>query len=275
MGGVSASGRDPLADGPLQPRVYAISTRTGKLLHRIPGAAAAPRPAVWPQPGRYSIGHTGILPDDAGAPRVSIGRMRPAAALPPRPRSPSRLRRARPPPAARPDVDGCAGSWLRPVPANAAQVRAATLCLINAQRARNGRAPLTENAVLQRAAELHSLDMAKRKFFEHPDPDGVQPDARIVHQGYPPILVGENLAWGELAESTPAKIVSMWMKSPGHRANMLEPGYREIGIGFAFEAPEAQADAAPGGDLHDDLRSRRALRPPDSGGGRAIHCGGA
>ncbi len=142
--------------------------------------------------------------------------------------------------AAKPDVDGCAGSWLRPVPSNEPQVRDATLCLINAQRERNGRVPLTENAMLDRAAVLHSLDMAKRKYFEHADPDGVQPDARIVQQGYPPILVGENLAWGETVKSSPAVIVSMWMKSPGHRANILEPNYREIGIGMAYEAPEAQ-----------------------------------
>jgi uncharacterized protein YkwD len=142
--------------------------------------------------------------------------------------------------APKPDLDGCAGSWLRPVPANEPQVRAATLCLINAQRERNGRVPLSPNAMLDRAAVLHSLDMAKRKYFEHADPDGVQPDARIVHQGYPPILVGENLAWGELAESTPANIVALWMKSPGHRANVLEPDYREIGIGLAFQAPEPQ-----------------------------------
>jgi uncharacterized protein YkwD len=142
--------------------------------------------------------------------------------------------------AARPDVDGCAGSWLRPVPANEAQVRTATLCLVNARRRHNGRMALSENVLLDRAAVLHSLDMAKRKYFEHADPDGVQPDARIVHEGYPPILVGENLAWGELAESTPANIVALWMKSPGHRANVLESGYREIGIGFAFQAPEPQ-----------------------------------
>ena len=139
-----------------------------------------------------------------------------------------------------PDVDGCAGSQLRPSAANDPLVRAATLCLINAQRARQREQPLTENLMLQRAAELHSLDMAKRKYFEHVDPDGVHPDARIVQQGYPPILVGENLAWGETVKSSPAVIVSMWMKSPGHRANILEPGYREIGIGMAFEAPEAQ-----------------------------------
>jgi uncharacterized protein YkwD len=142
--------------------------------------------------------------------------------------------------AAKPDVDGCPGSWLRPVPANAVQVRAATFCLLNAQRAHNGEPPLTQNVLLQNAAELHSLDMGKRKYFEHLDPDGVAPDARIVQAGYPPILVGENLAWGELAQSTPANIVGLWMKSPGHRANILEPRYREIGIGLAFEAPEAQ-----------------------------------
>jgi uncharacterized protein YkwD len=142
--------------------------------------------------------------------------------------------------AAKPDVDGCAGSWLRPTTANGVQVRAATLCLINAQRARHRLAPLTENTMLDRAAELHSVDMAKRDYFEHADPDGVQPDARIVQQGYPPILVGENLAWGETVKSTPATIVSMWMKSPGHRANILESDYREIGIGMAYDAPEAQ-----------------------------------
>ena len=144
--------------------------------------------------------------------------------------------------AAKPDVDGCAGSWLRPTQANVPQVRAATLCLINAQRARHSLPPLSENLLLQRAAELHSLDMAARDFFEHKTPDGVHPDARIVRQGYPPILVGENLAWGETVKSAPAAIVEMWMNSPGHRRNILEPQYREIGIGMAYEAPEAQPE---------------------------------
>jgi uncharacterized protein YkwD len=53
--------------------------------------------------------------------------------------------------------------------------------------------------------------------------------------------VGENLAWAELGKSTPAHIVSLWMKSPGHRDNILESGYREIGIGMAYQAPEPQA----------------------------------
>jgi uncharacterized protein YkwD len=142
--------------------------------------------------------------------------------------------------AAAPDVDGCAGSQLRPSPANGAQVHAATLCLLNAQRARAGASPLTDNAQLQSAAEAQSLDMATRKFFEHRNPDGVQPAARILHAGYPPILVGENLAWGEAWRSTPAEIVKSWMGSPGHRANILQSRYREIGIGLAYAAPQPQ-----------------------------------
>jgi len=147
--------------------------------------------------------------------------------------------------AARPDVDGCAGSQLRPEPANEAQVKAATLCLLNAQRARVGAQPLTQNALLQRAAERHSLDMVKRKFFEHRNPDGVEPAARIVRTGYPPILIGENLAWGEEDESTPAEMVRLWMASPGHRANLLKPNYREIGIGIGYGAPQPQEVPRP------------------------------
>jgi DNA-binding beta-propeller fold protein YncE len=61
MGGVSADGNVLWLSGRYDAEVYAISTRTGKLLHRIPVGAGPHGMAVWPQPGRYSIGHTGIL----------------------------------------------------------------------------------------------------------------------------------------------------------------------------------------------------------------------
>ena len=61
MGGVSASGRVLWLSGRYNAEVYAISTRTGRLLHRIKVGAGPHGMAVWPQPGRYSIGHTGIL----------------------------------------------------------------------------------------------------------------------------------------------------------------------------------------------------------------------
>ena len=61
MGGVSADGRVLWLSGRYDAQVYAISTRTGKLLHRIRVGNGPHGMAVWPQPGRYSIGHTGIL----------------------------------------------------------------------------------------------------------------------------------------------------------------------------------------------------------------------
>ena len=61
MGGLSASGRVLWLSGRFNAEVYAISTRTGRLLHRIPVGSGPHGMCVWPQPGRYSIGHTGIL----------------------------------------------------------------------------------------------------------------------------------------------------------------------------------------------------------------------
>jgi DNA-binding beta-propeller fold protein YncE len=61
MGGLSADGRTLWLSGRYDGAVYAISTRTGHLLHRIPVGAGPHGLCVWPQPGRYSIGHTGIL----------------------------------------------------------------------------------------------------------------------------------------------------------------------------------------------------------------------
>jgi YVTN family beta-propeller protein len=61
MGGVSADGRVLWLTGRYDAELYAISTRTGRLLHRIPVGSGPHGACVWPQPGRYSIGHTGIL----------------------------------------------------------------------------------------------------------------------------------------------------------------------------------------------------------------------
>jgi uncharacterized protein YkwD len=147
--------------------------------------------------------------------------------------------------AAKPDVDGCAGSWLRPTPANEVQVKAATLCLLNAQRARTGAGPLREDARLDLSAKRHSLDMVARKFFEHANPEGVQPAERMIHTGYPPIFVGENLGWGEEQEGTPAEMVRLWMESPGHKKNLLTPNFIDIGIGLAYGAPAPQNAPRP------------------------------
>lgn len=135
-------------------------------------------------------------------------------------------------------VDGCTDAGLRPSEENARRVAAATLCLLNAQRSGRGLPRLRPEGDLARAARRHARDMARRDYFAHASPDGSQPAQRIFAAGYTRrATVGENLAWGEEHQGTPARIVEGWMGSEGHRANILRPEFSEIGIGLAYDAP--------------------------------------
>nr|WP_282693953.1 CAP domain-containing protein [Streptomyces sp. CC208A] len=101
--------------------------------------------------------------------------------------------------------------------------------LVNAERAKAGCGPLTANATLTSAAQGHSDDMAARDFFDHTDPDGDGPGDRITAAGYPWSTYGENIAKGQ---TTPEQVMDAWMNSPGHRANILNCSFKEIGIGI-------------------------------------------
>jgi uncharacterized protein YkwD len=81
--------------------------------------------------------------------------------------------------------------------------------------------------------------MVHHKYFDHGDFAG-----RIHRAGYHGFTLGENIAWGSLRYSTPASIVNLWMHSPGHRANILRPQFRDIGIGIANGAPEGGVGGA-------------------------------
>jgi uncharacterized protein YkwD len=123
--------------------------------------------------------------------------------------------------------------------------KAMTLCLLNYERAQAGLSPLVENRLLDGASERHSADMEARTFFEHVNPDGVDPQTRIASAGYIPPggWTGENIAWGNGALVSPASIMDDWMHSPGHRENILRPAFREVGIGITLgRAPRASAD---------------------------------
>jgi uncharacterized protein YkwD len=119
----------------------------------------------------------------------------------------------------------------------------ATLCTLNAQRERYGLAPLRLNKQLSRAARRHARDMVRRRYFGHDSLGGGSFVDRIRHSGYlngaRSWTVGENLAWGTHRSSAPRAITSMWMNSPGHRANILNASFREVGIGLAIGAPGA------------------------------------
>ena len=116
-------------------------------------------------------------------------------------------------------------------PDNAPAQTARVLELTNAERARAGLAPLTLNTQLTQAAQQYSEVLATDGCFAHtcgPVPDMTQRDAQAGYTGW--TTVGENIAAGY---PTPEAVVNGWMESPGHRANILNPDYRELGIGLA------------------------------------------
>ena len=135
----------------------------------------------------------------------------------------------------------CAGADTVPSAGSVAEVRSATLCLLNAERTQRGRRPLRSNAGLALAGRRHAKDMVRRRYFAHASRSGAGFDDRIKAAGYlrgaRAATIGENLGWGSGSLSTPRSMVRSWMASPGHRANMLRPAFREIRIGIAHGAP--------------------------------------
>lgn len=109
-----------------------------------------------------------------------------------------------------------------------AQYAAQVVSLVNTQRGQNGCGLLTVNSRLTLAAQRQTDDMVARHFFDHTNPDGVDPGARITATGYRWSTYGENIAYGQ---QTPSEVMDSWMHSPGHRANILNCAFQEIGVG--------------------------------------------
>lgn len=98
---------------------------------------------------------------------------------------------------------------------------------LNAHRAANGLPQLEYNRRLGRAAMTHACDMSVNGFFGHNGSNGSDIVQRVNSTGYRQCLVAENLAWGYPRSE---QIVSGWMNSAGHRANMLHPRVAEFGV---------------------------------------------
>jgi uncharacterized protein YkwD len=135
----------------------------------------------------------------------------------------------------------CANAGLAPSAETIAAVAEATLCLLNGERADQGLAPLAANDRLATAAAAYAQDLVADSYFSHTGRDGSGVLDRIKRTGYLPDdrawRIGENLAWGTGALATPASIMQAWMNSPGHRENILNARYREIGIGVVAGNP--------------------------------------
>lgn len=101
--------------------------------------------------------------------------------------------------------------------------------LTNQERAKNGLSPLKANAELNYAADKYAQDMSEGGFFSHTGQDGSKAWDRAEAVGYEARMMGENIAAGQ---RTPEEVVQDWMNSPGHRANILQSKYADIGVGF-------------------------------------------
>jgi uncharacterized protein YkwD len=142
----------------------------------------------------------------------------------------------------------CTGANLLPALASIPTAKAATLCLLNNERASRGLLPLAAQPVLEAAAQNYSQAMVAQHFFDHVSPGGQTIDDRLAsYIGASGIWsTGENLAWGEGALATPASIVRNWMASPGHRDNILDPQFNDIGVGVVAGTPSGSLPALGG-----------------------------
>jgi uncharacterized protein YkwD len=123
------------------------------------------------------------------------------------------------------------------------------LDLVNQARAKGGccgdegcfqaSGALVTNPQLRRAARAHAEDMASRDYFDHDDPDGLTPFDRMRESGFKGCAMGENIALGQ---PSPKAVMDAWLDSPGHCANILNPGFDRIGVGYQ---PKAKNGSGP------------------------------
>jgi uncharacterized protein YkwD len=148
-------------------------------------------------------------------------------------------------PASAAEARGCRNADADPAKLTVKQIRSATVCLLNVERRKRGLRGLRQNAGLALAGQRHASDMVRHRYFAHSSRSGTTFDVRIRRTGYlrgsGRAVLGENLAWGGGRLGTARRIVRSWMQSPGHRANVLQPKFREVGIGVVRRLPVAAA----------------------------------
>jgi uncharacterized protein YkwD len=116
-----------------------------------------------------------------------------------------------------------------PVQADTAQ---SVLTAVNAARAKAGCGPLRMNSRLTAAAKTHARAMAEQNFFGHAGKDGSRFSSRIKRQGYSFRAAAENIAAGQKSAT---QVVQNWLKSAGHRRNILNCQMTETGIAMVYQ----------------------------------------
>ncbi|MBM3268528.1 MAG: CAP domain-containing protein [Candidatus Sericytochromatia bacterium] len=187
-------------------------------------ASAGASSAVW------AGGPTWQAPQAAPAQRTMPELLRQlrdlVAQLPPAGAPPAAPRPAQP---QRPYLPPPAYGNLRPATGLPAEVQL-VVDHTNRERARHGLRPLVASPALSTVAAARSADMVRRGYFDHTDPDGRSPFWHVSRAGINYSRAAENIAYGQ---RDAAAVVDAWMRSPGHRANILNPSLGTIGVGLA------------------------------------------
>ena len=114
-------------------------------------------------------------------------------------------------------------------PQRLSRAQGSLLAAINQARAAAGVAPLRANAQLTSAATWQSQALARAGYLDHTSPDGSTLIDRLARVRWRGMAAGEDLA----VAAAPADAVAMWLRSPGHRENLLRPAFRSVGLGLA------------------------------------------
>jgi uncharacterized protein YkwD len=143
---------------------------------------------------------------------------------------------------ARAEGASCKPAHEAPRQATLRELRSSMLCLINRVRGHYGIGALRENPQLRRSATGHSEDMVEHGYFSHYGPAGSTVGSRVASAGYLArvniYFVGENIGGGIGSNGGSALAVfRAWMHSPPHRANILDPGFHDIGVGVVRGYP--------------------------------------
>ncbi len=110
------------------------------------------------------------------------------------------------------------------------RVERAVIRLVNQRRARAGLPRVRRSRALNRAADAHSREMARRRFFAHSSANGASATAR-VRRFRRARRTGETIAWTSARGGRKARrVVRMWMASPGHRAALMTRAFRRVGV---------------------------------------------
>ncbi|GIE74593.1 hypothetical protein Aph02nite_05430 [Actinoplanes philippinensis] len=133
------------------------------------------------------------------------------------------------------------------VPGSPSAAQQQILALVNEKRKAAGCDPVTLDHRLSEAAGRHAADMARRGYFDHESPSGERAGRRVTDAGYTWSRYGENIAKGQ---GSAHRVMADWMKSPGHRENILDCRLDQMGVGLAVAADDTpywvQDFATPG-----------------------------